>query len=102
MMLGNKTSVFILDKQEDKISWSYFWRNWLIFTAYPDKKPGCRFAPFAFPMKTGMSLRSICNFAYLLIKPKAGLFSRPLSSIKLVLTCAVSCLFLSAIPSWDK
>ena len=67
MMLGNKTSVFILDKQEDKISWGYFWRNWLIFTAYPDKKPGCRFAPFAFPMKTGMSLRSICNFAYLLI-----------------------------------
>ncbi|MCY7330734.1 MAG: hypothetical protein LH618_19435, partial [Saprospiraceae bacterium] len=45
----------------------YFCHNWLIIIAYPDKKPGCRFAPFAFPMKTGMSLRSICNFAYLLI-----------------------------------
>jgi len=38
----------------------------MIILAYPDKKPGYRFAPFAFPMKTGMSLRSICNFAYLL------------------------------------
>jgi len=28
----------------------------MIVIAYPDKKPGCRFAPFAF-----------CNFAYLLI-----------------------------------
>ena len=40
----------------------------MIIIAYPDKKPGCRFAPFAFPVKTGMSLRSICNFAYLLIE----------------------------------
>ncbi|MCY7330741.1 MAG: hypothetical protein LH618_19470, partial [Saprospiraceae bacterium] len=47
----------------------YFCHNWLIIIAYPDKKPGCRFAPFAFPMKTGMSLRSICNFAYLLMMP---------------------------------
>jgi len=39
---------------------------YLLIIAYPDKKPGCHFAPFAFPMKTGMSLRSICNFAYLL------------------------------------
>jgi len=49
-----------------KINRGYFCRNCLIIIAYPDKKPGCRFAPFAFPMKTGMSLRSICNFAYLL------------------------------------
>gem|GEM_PF-4320840 len=26
--------------------------------------------PFAFPMKTGVSLRSICNFAYLLTLPE--------------------------------
>jgi len=41
-----------------KINGGYFCRNWLIIIAYPDKKPGCRFAPFAF-----------CNFAYLLKIP---------------------------------
>jgi len=52
-------------KWAGKINRGYFCRNWLIIIAYPDKKPRCRFAPFAFPMKTGMSLRSICNFAHL-------------------------------------
>jgi len=57
---------FAANTQAGKINLGYFCRNWLIIITYPDKKPGCRFAPFAFPMKTGMSLRSICNFAYLL------------------------------------
>ena len=54
------------NKWAGKINRGYFCHNCLIIIAYPDKKPGCRFAPFAFPMKTGMSLRSICDFAYLL------------------------------------
>ena len=57
---------FAANTQAGKINLGYFCRNWLISIVYPNKKPGCHFAPFAFPMKTGMSLRSICNFAYLL------------------------------------
>ena len=48
--------------------------NLLIFIANPDKEPGCRFAPFAFPMKTGMSLRSICSFCPFLYRPSITRF----------------------------